>query len=167
MSDVVLEFAQGADIDDAAQPFGADPDYSPRTPPPADPAVRPSQEPILRIGLSIDANALTSPTSRPVPAAAERWGRTWKSWTACGRARSRGSRQSGSRPARTGWPLAASLDQISNTLGAENVNLPGDPVMTRNTWFVPSMKYACRDRAAGGAPTDPEFRRRSPPSARP
>ena len=183
VSDVVLEFAWGADIDDAAQAVRERIQTTPLPQDAARPLILrydPSQEPILRIGLSIDtANAPTLPTSRPVPAARSRRARAEArleamDGVAAVRVRGVSSGKSGSRPARTGWPLAASPSTRFPTPWAPKTSTcPAErsAMATRNTWFVPSMKYAPSRRSSGwkyGAPTALACRSpMSPPSARP
>ncbi len=139
VSDVVLEFAWGADMDDAAQtvrerlqttglPQDADRPLILR--------YDPSQEPILRIGLSVDAamepDLVGDKALFLLRELAERdLKRDLEAMDGVAAVRVRGGLEREIRvEARQDWMAARgiSIDQVVNTLGAENVNLPGGAI---------------------------------------
>lgn len=139
VSDVVLEFAWGADMDDAAQtvrerlqttglPQDADRPLILR--------YDPSQEPILRIGLSVDASQEPDLVGDKalflLRELAERdLKRDLEAMDGVAAVRVRGGLEREVRvEARQDWMAARSvtIDQLVNTLGAENVNLPGGAI---------------------------------------
>jgi HAE1 family hydrophobic/amphiphilic exporter-1 len=139
VSDVVLEFAWGADIDDAAQAV-RERIQTTGLPQDADrPLILrydPSQEPILRIGLSIDTTKEPDLTGERAlfllrELAELELKRELEAMGGVAAVRVRGGLEREIRvEARQDWMAArgVTIDQIVNTLGSENVNLPGGAI---------------------------------------
>lgn len=139
VSDVVLEYAWGADMDDAAQtvrerlqttglPQDADRPLILR--------YDPSQAPILRIGLAIDPGATDAPVGDQAlyllrEVAERELKRELEAMDGVAAVRVRGGLERQIMvEARQDWMVArgVTIDQLVSVLGAENVNLPGGAI---------------------------------------